>query len=49
MKMSQQAGLNLGPQDHKSDTLTTRLPIGAAESTENLCYLCTQLINVYCS
>ena len=49
MKMSQQAGLNPGPQDHKSDALTTRLPTGAAEPTENLCYLCTQLINVYCS
>ena len=49
MKMSQQADLNPGPQDHKSDTLTTRLPTGAAELLENLCYLCTQLINVYCS
>ena len=29
--MSQQAGSNPGPQDHKSDALTTRLPTGAAE------------------
>ena len=49
MKMSQQAGSNPGPQEYKSNALTTRLPTGAAESTENLCYLCTQLINVYCS
>ena len=27
--------------DYKSNTLTTRLPTGAAESTGNLCYLCT--------
>ena len=32
--MSQQAGSNPGPQDHKSDTLTARLPTGAAEPTE---------------
>ena len=49
MKMSQQAGSNPGPQDHKSDALTTRLPTGDAKPMENLCYLCTQLINVYCS
>ena len=49
MKMSQQAGSNPAPQDHKSDALTTKLPTEAAELTENLCYLCTQLINVYCS
>ena len=49
MKMSQQAGSNPGPQDHKSNTLTNRLPTGAAEPTENLYYLCIQLINVYCS
>ena len=49
MKMSQQADSNPGPQDHKSDALTTKLPTGAAEPTENLCYLYTQLINVYCS
>ena len=34
--------------DYKSNALTTRLPTAAAESTENLCYLCTDLINVYC-
>ena len=36
MKMSQQAGPNPGPQDHKSDALTTRLPTGAAEPTEKI-------------
>ena len=30
-----------------SPTLTTRLLTAAAESTENLWYLCTVLINVY--
>ena len=45
--MSQQAGSNPRPQDHKSNALTTRLPTAAAESMENLCYLCTVLINVY--
>ena len=38
MKTSQQADSNPGTQDHKSDTLTTRLPTGAAELTENLCF-----------
>ena len=47
MKMSQQAGSNLRPQDYLSDALTTRLLTAAAESTENLWYLCTVLINVY--
>ena len=47
MKMSQQAGSNPRPQDHQSNALTTRLPTAAAESTENLWYLCTVLINVY--
>ena len=28
--MNQQAGSNPGPQDHKSDALTTRLPTGTA-------------------
>ena len=49
MKMNQQVGSNPGPQNHKSDALTTRIQTGVAEPTENLCYLCTQLINVYCS
>ena len=44
--MSQQAGSNRRPHDHESNTLTTGLPTAAAESTENLCYLCTNLINV---
>ena len=47
MKMCQQTSSNPGPQDHKSDALTTRPPTEAAEPMENLCYLCTQLINVY--
>ena len=45
--MSQQAGSNPRPQDHYSNALTTRLPTAVAESTENLWYLCTVLINVY--
>ena len=36
--MSQPADSNRRPQDHKSDALTTRLPTGAAEVTENLCF-----------
>ena len=38
MKMSQQADSTPGPQDHKFDALTTRIPTGAAELTENLCF-----------
>ena len=38
MKMSQQGDSNLGPQDQKSDALTTRLPTGTAELMENLCF-----------
>ena len=39
MKISQQADSNTKPQDHKSDALTTtRLPTGAAELVENLCF-----------
>ena len=38
MKMSQQADSNPGPQDQKSDALTTRLPTETAESMENLCF-----------
>ena len=37
---------NLRPRHQWSNTLTNRLTIAAAESTENLCYLCTNL-NVY--
>ena len=47
MKMSQQAGSNPRPQDHYSNALTIRLPTAVAESTENLWYLCTVLINAY--
>ena len=42
-----QADPNPGPHDHWSNALTTRLPMAAAESTENLWCLCTVLINVY--
>ena len=42
-----QTDLNPGPDDHQPNTLTTRLATAAAESTENLSYLCTELINVY--
>ena len=42
-----QTDSNQGPHDHQPNTLTTRLPTAAAESTENLSYLCTQLINVF--
>ena len=38
MKMSQQADSNPGPQDQKSDALTTGLPTGTAELMENLCF-----------
>ena len=44
-----QTDSNPGPHDHQFNALTTRLPTAAAESTGNLCYLCTNLINVYCS
>ena len=37
MRISQQADSNQGPQDHKSDALTTRLPTGTAKVIENLC------------
>ena len=47
MKMSQQAGSNPRSQDHWFNALTTSLPTAAAESTENLWYLCILLINVY--
>ena len=36
---------NPGPQDHQSNTLTTRLrPTAAAEPMENLSYLCSDLL-----
>ena len=38
---------NPGPHDHQPNTLTTRLSTAAAESTENLRYLCPQVINAY--
>ena len=42
-----QTDSNPGPHDQLPNTLTTRLPTAAAESTENVCYLCTVVINVY--
>ena len=42
-----QTDSNPGPHDHLPNTLTTKLPTTAAQSTENLWYLCTVLINVY--
>ena len=42
-----QTDSNPGPHDHQPNTLTTRLPTAAAESTESLSYLCSHLINQY--
>ena len=47
LKKVHQTDSNPGPHDHQPNAVTTRLPTAAAESTENLSYLCTQLINVY--
>ena len=47
LKKVHQTDSNPGPHDHQPNTLTTKLPTAAAESMENLSYLCTQLINVY--
>ena len=49
LKNVHQMDSNPGPHDHQPNTLTTRLPTAAVESTENLSYLCVHLINVYCS
>ena len=38
MKMNQQADSNPGPQNRKSDALTTRLPTRDAKMMENLCF-----------
>ena len=35
------------PHDQQPNTLITRLPTATADSTENLWYLCTVVINVY--
>ena len=40
LKKVHQTNSNPGPHDHQPNTLTTRLPTVAAESTENLSYLC---------
>ena len=45
-RMSQQVGSNLKPHCYQSNALTTKLPTAAAESTDDFCYLCTNLINV---
>ena len=47
LKKVHQTDSNPGPHDDQRNALTTRLPTAAAESMENLSYLCTQLINVY--
>ena len=36
-----QTDSNPGPHDQQPNTLTTRLPTAAAESTENLSHLCS--------
>ena len=41
-----QTDSNLGPHNHQFNTLTTRLATPAAQSTENLCYLWSNLINI---
>ena len=45
-KKVHQTDSNPGPHDHQPNTLTTRLPTAAAESTENLSCLWVHLINV---
>ena len=47
LKKVHQTDSNPGPHDHYPNALTTRLPTAAAKSTENLRYLCSQVINVY--
>ena len=50
MKDVKKSDSNQGPHDQESNTfLTTRPQTEAAESTENLCNLCTNLVNIYCS
>ena len=44
MKDVKKSDSNPGPHDQYSNDLTTRLPTAAAESTENLLYLCTTLL-----
>ena len=46
MKDVKKLVLNLGPYDQWSSALTTRLPTAAAESMENLWYLCTTLLTL---
>ena len=41
-----QTDSNLGPHNHQFNALTTRLATAAAQLTENLCYLWTNLINI---
>ena len=46
MKDVKKSDSNPGPHDQYSNNLTTRLPTAAAESTENLLYLCTTLLTL---
>ena len=42
-----QTDSNPGPDDQQPNTLTTRLPTTAAESTENLCYFYALTLLMY--
>ena len=46
LKQVHQTDSNPGPHDHQPNALTTRLPTAAAEWTENLRYLRSEVINV---
>ena len=46
MKDVKKSDLNPGPHDQQSNALTTRLPNAAAESMENLWYICTTLLTL---
>ena len=46
MKDVKKSDSNPGPHDQYSNDLTTRLPTAAAESMENLLYLCTTLLTL---
>ena len=46
MKDVKKSDSNPGTHDEYSNDLTTRLPTAAAESTENLLYLCTTLLTL---
>ena len=46
MKDVKKSDSNREPHNQQSNALTTRLPIAAAELTENLWYLCTTLLTL---